>query len=104
MSEQLEELERRVGEKWGAAVAARTPTWPVPDVQFDISTWADVARIGVPAEAPQFPREQFASYPAARTVALILADRLLDDAPDLTEEQWVTLNAVMLYGGKTRLA
>jgi len=41
--------------------------------------------------------------PAKRTVALILAERLLDDAENLTDEQWLQLCLVMQYGGKTRL-
>src|SRR5437899_1673714 len=101
----LEELERRVCEKWATAAAARLPL----DV-FDPSGWLDGIDTTawnaepLPPGTMQFPREQWASYPAKRTAALIYAERLLDFADELTDEQWITLNLVMLYGGKTRLA
>lgn len=99
----LDALERRVTEKWATAAASRIPA----DV-FDPSGWLDGVdmsawRRNLPPSAPQFPREQWVSYPNKRTVALLIADRLLD-FDELSDEQWATLNVVMLYGGKTRIA
>jgi hypothetical protein len=118
MSEDLDVLEQRVGEKWAAAAAARMPKWE--SAEFDVSEWVDVAKIPLPVNAfemstvgqplppplpdtPQFPREQWVSYPAKRTAALMVADRLLD-FDELTDEQWIQLCLLMQYGGKTRVA
>jgi len=49
MSDDLRELERRVGAKWRAAAAAREPQWE--SVEIDMSTWADVSKIPLPANA-----------------------------------------------------
>lgn len=104
-SDQLKELERRVGEKWVAAAAAR-----IPADAFDPSGWLDSIDMSewgassLPPGTLQFPREQWASYPNKRTVALLLAERLLDDADSLTDEQWLLLCLVMQYGGKTRIS
>lgn len=98
--DELTALENRVGEKWIAAAAARNPEWPVPDFEFDMSSWTDVAPL--PPGTMQFPRERWASYPTQRTVVLMLADRMLD--LDLTDEQWAQLCFLMQYGGKTRLS
>jgi hypothetical protein len=96
----LDVLERRVGEKWVAA-AARMPRWELPE--FDMSAWDEAMKTPLPPDVPQFPREQWASYPNRRRVALMIADRLLD-FDELSDEQWVTLCMVMQYGGKTRIA
>lgn len=98
----LEELERRVGEKWVAAAAARTPDWPVPAVEWS-DDWKEAMKKPLPPGTLQFPREQWASYPNQRTVALLIADRLLD-FDELTDEQWMQLGLLMQYGGKTRIA
>jgi hypothetical protein len=115
MSESLEELELRVGEKWATAAATREPQWET--VEVDLSAWLgeipipdnawEMSTVGQPLppllpDTPQFPREQWASYPAKRTVALLIADRLLD-FDELTDEQWMTLCFLMQHGGKTRL-
>lgn len=99
----LIELEGRVTRKWQEAVAARTPQWPMPEVDIDWSAWRDAAKKPLPPGTMQFPREQWVSYPNRRTTVLILADRLLD-FEELTDEQWHTLNFLMLYGGKERIA
>jgi hypothetical protein len=101
MSDELQQLERRVGAKWVAAAAARTPEWAVPEAAFDMSAWTDMAPL--PPGTPQFPREQWVSYPNRRAVALLLADRLLD-FDELTDEQWTQVCMVMQYGGRERVA
>jgi len=101
VSDTLEVLERRVGEKWAAAVEARAP-WPT-STALDVSAWIGTTK-ELPSGTPQFPREQWASYPLKRMAALIYAEHMLDSATELTDEQWIALNAVMLYGGKTRIA
>jgi hypothetical protein len=105
MSDSLEQLERRVGEKWASAAATRFPA-----DAFDPSGWLDgidASEWGLDELSPgtmQFPREQWASYPNARTVALLTAEAALGRADELTDEQWVTVCMVMQYGGKTRIA
>lgn len=100
----LDELERRVGEKWARAVADRmNPQWQI----LDTSSWM----LPLPPDGdatkdpllPQFPREQWASYPNKRMVALLACDRMLD-FDDLSDEQWMTLCLLMQYGGKTRIS
>lgn len=101
----LDELERRVGEKWVAAAAARMPQWDVPEFDVDWEAWfgtLDTAG-ALPDDWPQFPREQWARYPAKRTVVLLIADRMLD-FDELTDDQWIELCWLMQYGGKTRIA
>lgn len=97
----LDELEQRVGEKWATAAAARLTPLPGP---FDFTDWTDWATIEPDAltTVPQFPREQWASYPARRTVTLMICDRMLD-FDELTDEQWAQVCLLMQYGGKTRL-
>jgi hypothetical protein len=100
MTEPLEELELRVGGKWVAAAAARTPEWSVPDFEFDMSAWTDVAPL--PPGTMQFPREQWVSYPRRRTMSLLVVDRMLD--LDMNDEQWGQVCFLMQYGGKERIA
>lgn len=52
----------------------------------------------------QFPRERWASYPAKRTATLLMCEKLLDNADELTDQVWVLLCAAMVYGGRTRIA
>lgn len=96
---EFQALEKRVGEKFAAAVAARTPTWPVPDIEYD---WAEAMKKPLPPGTMQFPREQWVAMPAARTTALMLLDRLLDF--DLDDSQWLRAGLLWWYGGKTRVA
>lgn len=96
----LIELEKRVTRRWQEAAAARTPQWPDVELSTD---WAEAMQKPLPPGTMQFPREQWVSYPNRRTIVLILADRLLD-FEELTAEQWHTLNFLMLYGGKARIA
>ena len=102
MMDELTALEQRVGEKWVTVASARTPQWELPDDPFDFSEW--VTNDPGPIHVPQLPREQWASYPAKRTVTLLLCDKLLDKADELTDEQWLMLCLAMQYGGKTRLS
>lgn len=101
MSDDLRELERRVGEKWAAAATARIPERELPVFDIHMSAWQNLPPL--PPGTPQFPREQWASYPARRTAALLAADRMLD-FDELTDEQWMDVCLVMQYGGKTRIA
>ena len=94
MSE-LEALERRVGEKFVAVAAARTPNLPLFDMEID--WWSG----SPPSDVPQFPRERWVSYPNRRTVTLTLIDRVLD--LDLDDPQWVQVCWLWQYGGKVRL-
>lgn len=98
MDDALGQLERRVGEKWAAAAAARFPADVDP---FDPSDWLGDEPHAEPVM--QFPREQWVSYPNKRTAALIVADNMLNNADDLTDMQWTLLCRIMLYGGKTRI-
>lgn len=104
--DELGQLERRVTEKFAAAAAARTSLWSELPA-FDITEWFDslddTGAVAVPDDWPQFPREQWVSYPNKRTAALLLAERLLD-AEHLTDRQWTTLCLLMSYGGKERIA
>jgi len=102
MSDTLEVLERRVGEKWAAAVEARAPSWPI-STALDVSAWIGTTK-ELPSGTLQFPREQWVSCPLKRMAALIYCEHLLDRATELTDEQWIALNTVMLYGGNTRIA
>jgi len=105
-TDDLDVLERRVCEKWVAAAAARMPADAFDPSSWldgiDMSAWDEAMKTPLPPGTPQFPREQWASYPAKRTVALMIADRLLD-FEELTDEQWMQLCLLMQYGGKTRL-
>jgi hypothetical protein len=100
----LDELEQRVGERFARAAAARTQI-PTASASFDVASWfdglADTGEVALPEDWPQFPREQWVSYPNKRTAVLLLADNLMNH--DLTDEQWSTLCLLMYYGGKTRL-
>lgn len=98
----LRELEARVCGKFMAAANVRAAGWSVPDDPFDWSDWFGSTEQS--GDVPQFPREQWASYPAKRTAVLMACDRLLDDADKLSDDQWLTLCLAMQYGGKTRLA
>jgi hypothetical protein len=99
----LDELEKRVTEKWVAKASERVSEWAGLDVPFDASLWLQTAP-GSPLTPPtfQFPREQWISYPAKRTYTLLILDRLLDF--DLTDEQWAQACFLMHYGGKERVA
>lgn len=101
-TESLDELESRVTAKWAAAAADRIQGFS--DI-FDPSAWNTVVDMGADAPSPtmQFPREQWVSYPAKRTVALILADRMLD-LDSITDEQWMQVSFIVQYAGKERVA
>lgn len=99
----LVELEQRVTEKFAAKAGERMPE---TDFGFDIESWGvgvDAWELDIPLDPniPQFPREQWLSYPAQRTVALILCDRMLD--LELDEAQWAQLCFLMQFGGKVRV-
>lgn len=93
----LAELEERVTEKW-----ARTASQRVDLSGFNPNKWGDLRDWGAAADVPQFPREQWATYPGKRLIILMLVDRMLD--LEMNDEQWYALNYLMLYGGRTRIA
>ena len=98
----LEELERRVTEKWVAAAAKRAPEWELPDLwAFDFSNWL-AHPPALPNNWPQFPREQWLVYPEKRRVTLLICDKALDQ--DLSDEEWIHVCLLMQYGGKERAA
>lgn len=108
-SDALDVLEALVAVKLATVANARMPHKLMPDVSFDpsdwlgsidISTWQNLPPL--PTSILQFPRESWARYPAARTWALLLVDRMLD-CDNLTDEQWMQMCLVWQYGGKTRL-
>lgn len=104
MADDLDELEQRVGEKWARAAAARMAAWvSAREFEIDLREW--LVEFPEPARAPimQFPREQWASYPASRTVALTTCEALLD-LDELADNQWLYVCVAMQYGGKTRIA
>ena len=94
MSE-LDDLERRVGEKFMAAAVELTPEWPH---NVEMGTWQPMA-----APALQLPREQWVIYPSRRMVALLIIDRMLD-FDSLTDEQWGQVAFLYQYGGRERVA
>lgn len=97
-------LEQRVVEKWVTAAANRGPMWPAADA-IDFSSWlTDTDTAPLPADVPQFPREQWLVYPARRTLALMMCERTLDSAQELSDDEWSLLCLTMWYGGKTRIA
>lgn len=99
MSDQLDELEHRVAEKWAAVAGSRIdPRW-----QFDVTTWGLHPPPPLPPGTLQFPREQWARYPAKRAAVLLACERILDHG-ELTDEQWLTVCLAMQYGGKTLIA
>lgn len=100
---ELEEIERRVGQKWLArAVHRQNLLWGSsdPTLEWDMPSW-DLPE--APAGWPQFPRDQWAALPNNRIIALMIAERMLD-FDDMTDEQWHSVCLLMQYGGKTRLA
>lgn len=96
----LEKLERRVTEKWAVAAAERAPLWPLPDIPFNLDDWA-VNSVPLPPDWPQFPREQWLVYPHKRMVTLTICDVALDRY--LSEEEWIHVCLLMMYGGKERV-
>ena len=95
----LAELEAKVGKRWADHAATREPDWPLPDLKpIDIRRW------GAPITADvQFPREQWVAYPAKRTIALTLANRLMD-FDNLSDDQWMMVCHLVFYGGKVRVS
>lgn len=101
---ELDELERRVGEKWAREAAALFPDAP----EFDVTTWTPPK---APASEPlpqfplrQFPREQWITYPARRTAVLTACEQVLDGHHGLALDEWQLLCLAMLYGGRVRIA
>jgi hypothetical protein len=107
MSYALDDLEQRVGQKFAEAAASRVQL-PTAKATFDVVSWLagldTSGSVALPDDWPQFPREQWVSYPNKRTAALLFAEHLLDRADELTDEQWSSLCLLMHYGGKTRVS
>ncbi|AID58933.1 hypothetical protein PBI_GAIA_114 [Mycobacterium phage Gaia] len=102
MGEAVEQLEQRVARKWAQAAYARGA---FDASSFDAGEWFDtnIQWGGEGPDVPQFPREQWASYPAKRALVLTMLDRALD-SEDVSDELWMTICYAMWYGGKTRIA
>lgn len=101
----LDALEHRVRERFVAKSAERVSDWNGIYDGFDASSWLQTSPLSplLPSvPVVQFPREQWVSYPARRTLVLLTVDRLLD-LDELSDEQWVKVCLLMEYGGKTRL-
>jgi len=96
----LDELERRVTEKFAAKCAELVPADPFDPSPFDPACWSSSVDFGQPAV--QFPREQWVTYPHRRMLALMTADRVLDF--ELTEEQWMQAGMLVAFGGRERIA
>lgn len=98
INDDLAAAETRLRTKWFAAMEARGAA--LPTEPYNASDW----KIGEPPPATlQFPRQQWANYPAGRRVVLALCDRMLDFADQLTDQQWAALNFLIQYGGRTPL-
>ncbi|MCV7004581.1 hypothetical protein [Mycobacterium gordonae] len=99
----LDELEQRVGEKFAVEAAKRVdPQWMLDIGQWTIGGHPD-ALVPNPGDIPQFPREQWVTYPNKRTMCLLILDRLLD-FDNLDDEQWMQAAALMTFGGRERIA
>lgn len=96
MSAILQDLERRVTEKLIAANRAAHPEWAA--VTVTLSEVGTLPPPELPADWPQFPREQWITYPHRRTCGLILADRAIDLGL-LAEAEWL-----VQYAGRERIA
>lgn len=99
MTEPLEELETRVTARY---IEKCNIGWQLPDVEpLDTSDWY----MGpLPDDVPQFPREQWITYPNRRHYALLIADRMLDFWDDLDEPQRTQLAFLLGCGGRERIA
>lgn len=119
------ELEQRVTVRYTEKCAAE---WPIPADPFDPAPWfsgvvdpnidwADVMKDqpSVPVVAtitghprtpttPQFPHEQWITYPNRRYAALLLADRLLDMWDQLDSEQRTNVALLLGIGGRDRIS
>ena len=85
---ELADLETRVIRRW-AEIGAFRPV-ECRHVRLAITWCSSRASCGSP-------------YPAKRTIALLLADRLLDKA-ELTDYDWLTICHLVLFGGRVREA
>lgn len=101
----LEELEARVIRRY---LELTHIDWPLPEDIFDPKEWLDslgrdtIANT-IPAEY-QFPREQWATLPNRRRIALIIVDRSLDLWDTMTDEQRSQVAFLLSYGGRERIA
>lgn len=111
--EDLDALEAGVYRRYAEAVSASIPDTP------DFSDWLDmlspptkytVDTALVCADAvtvvPQFPSEQWITYPARRRVSLMLVDQMLNRIADgNTTRDWLTMAGILLtFGGRSRIA
>lgn len=55
-------------------------------------------------DLPQFPREQWVTYPNRRAVTLVLVDRMLDLWDELTDMQKTHVAMLLTCGGRERIA
>ena len=101
-TETLDQLEQRIGQRWAEATAAHIPSDPLDLKDWLASTLTDPQVYS--SNLPQFPREQWVTYPPRRTVSLLLVDNALNAAEKLTESDWLALAFLMTHGGRERIA
>jgi hypothetical protein len=96
----LAELERRVTTRY---LELTQTDWELPEIDFDMSDWVDVMKLP-PGTPPQFPREQWITYPNRRRVVLMIIERSLDIWDTLTDEQRFQVAFLLGNGGRERIA
>ena len=96
--EDLAALELRVADKFLAYASNRQSEWDLPDFDIDWDSWENLPEL--PPDTPQFPRQQWFTYPNRRAISLILVDRMMD-FDELTDEQWADVTFLMMYGGRS---
>lgn len=94
----LRTAETRVFGKWLTAAEHRYGATPIG---LDLATWLQSDPL--PRQALQFPKQEWATNPARRTVILAICEEMLDRIDELTEAQWMTLSFLIQYGGRTPL-
>lgn len=102
----LDELEKRVGEKFTQAWKD-CPQRMILGEAFNPDHWSDNLSdewAGVttePEPVPQLPREQWVTYPNRRAIALTICETWIDKGWDLSDP---TFMFCYLYGGRERIA
>lgn len=98
----LSAAETRVFGKWLTAAEHRYGASPIGlGLGLDLATWLQSDPL--PRQALQFPKQEWATNPARRTVILAICEEMLDRIDELTEAQWMTLSFLIQYGGRTPL-
>jgi hypothetical protein len=114
MPDVLEDLERRVRARYAELVSDTVPDhvfnpeeWLLGENHYSVKLFGesfDVAKVPAAQQVPQFPREQWITYPHRRAAILTIVDRSLDLWGSLTQEQRWQINFLLAYGGRERIA